>query len=55
MAAEPIKVGNMVDKKGNIVKGQAARIFSVDGKSMTLLDYWILIMKGFLRCQQFKK
>jgi DNA (cytosine-5)-methyltransferase 3A len=37
MVAEPVKVGNMVDKNGNIVTGQAARIFDIGGKSMTLM------------------
>lgn len=35
--AEPIKIGNVCDKNGNVIKDQAARVFSADGKSVTLM------------------
>lgn len=37
LVAEPIKIGNVCDKNGNVIKGQAARVFSAEGKSVTLM------------------
>lgn len=34
---EPIRIGSVCDKNGNAIKGQAGRVFSVDGKSTTLM------------------